>query len=56
MVEQISPSELGTALQNPERVMASLFEGARRRAMGVEKALDSILASLSPARDASRSS
>ncbi|HJQ85333.1 MAG TPA: hypothetical protein VKA21_14705 [Candidatus Binatia bacterium] len=54
IVEQILPAELGSTLPNPEKVMIALFEGARRRAMGVEKALDSILAALGSPRDSTR--
>jgi len=46
LIEEITPEDFGTSLPNPERVMESLYEGARRRAMGVEEAFESILSSL----------
>ncbi len=46
VVEEIGHEDLAGSLQNPEKIMESLYEGARRRAMGVEEAFDSILSSL----------
>ena len=46
VVEEITAEDLGGSLPNPEKVMESLYEGARRRAMGVEEAFESILNSL----------
>jgi hypothetical protein len=46
VIEEITHDALGTSLPNPEKILESLYEGARRRAMGVEEAFDSILASL----------
>jgi hypothetical protein len=46
VVEEITAEDFGGSLPNPEKVMESLYEGARRRAMGVEEAFESILNSL----------
>ena len=46
LVEQVDDSDLNSVLRNSYQVMLDLYEAARRQAMGVEQALDTILEAL----------
>lgn len=53
LIEEVADSDLGPLLPDAYRVMVSLYESARRQAMGVDQALDEILSELGPDPDPS---
>ena len=51
LLEQVSDVDLGQEFENSFQVMEHLYESARQNAMGVQEALDRILAELPPGDD-----
>jgi hypothetical protein len=46
-VEEVTGDDLSGDFDNPNRVLEEIYEGARRQALGVDSALDSLLEYLS---------